>query len=131
MQSRGKGPDGGLGQARSYAFWLKPAYYYVVTAGDYFTVWIYQGGAVPDVRVIEVRRSHAARAVRRAVRGAQPGGGPGSPAAEDRAPGRNPAGPLMAGPRPCRVPASLTPGPSQVAAGGGPPPLPRHHPAPH
>src|ERR1039457_4606357 len=57
MQSRGKGPDGGLGQARSYAFWLKPTYYYVVTAGDYFTVWISQGGAVPDVRVIEVRRA--------------------------------------------------------------------------
>ena len=92
-----------------------------MTAGDYFTVWIYQGGAVPDVRVIEVRRSHAARAVRRAVRGAQPGGGPGSPAAEDRAPGRNPAGPLMAGPGPCRAPASLTAGPSQVAAGEGSP----------
>ena len=56
-KAAGKGPDGGLGQARSYAFWLKPAYYYVVTAGDYFTVWIYQGGAVPDVRVIEVRRA--------------------------------------------------------------------------
>lgn len=51
----GKGPNAGLGQARSYAYWLKPAYY-VVTDGDYFTVWNYQGGAVPDVRVIEVRR---------------------------------------------------------------------------
>jgi hypothetical protein len=28
-----------------------------VTDGDYFTVWNYQGGAVPDVRVIEVRRA--------------------------------------------------------------------------
>jgi hypothetical protein len=54
-KAAGKGPDAGLGQARSYAFWLKPAYY-VVTDGDYFTVWNYQGGAVPDVRVIEVRR---------------------------------------------------------------------------
>lgn len=51
----GKGPDAGLGQARSYAFWLKPAYY-VVTDGDYLTTWNYQGGAVPDVRVCEVRR---------------------------------------------------------------------------
>jgi len=52
----GKGPDAGLGQARSYAFWLKPAYY-VVTDGDYLTVWNYQGGAVPDVRVCEARRA--------------------------------------------------------------------------
>jgi hypothetical protein len=51
----GKGPDAGLGQARSYAFWVKPAYY-VVTDGDYLTVWNYQGGAVPDVRVCEARR---------------------------------------------------------------------------
>ncbi len=52
----GKGPDAGLGQARSYAFWLKPAYY-VVTDGDHLTAWNYQGGAVPDVRVCEVRRA--------------------------------------------------------------------------
>ena len=52
----GKGPDAGLGQARSYAFWLKPAYY-VVTDGDYLTVWNYQGGAVPDLRVCEARRA--------------------------------------------------------------------------
>src|SRR5579862_9107412 len=51
----GKGPDAGLGQARSYAFWVKPAYY-VVTDGDYLTVWNYQGGAVPGVRVCEARR---------------------------------------------------------------------------
>ncbi len=51
----GKGPDAGLGQARSYAFWLKPAYY-LVTDGDYLTVWNYQGGSVPDVRVCEARR---------------------------------------------------------------------------
>ena len=51
----GKGPDAGLGQARSYAFWLKPAYY-VITDSDYLTVWNYQGGAVPDVRVCEATR---------------------------------------------------------------------------
>jgi hypothetical protein len=55
-KAAGKGPDAGLGQARSYAFWLKPAYY-VVTDGDYLTVWNYQGGAVPDVRVCEARRA--------------------------------------------------------------------------
>lgn len=52
----GKGPDAGLGQARSYAYWLKPAYY-VITDGDYLTVWNYQGGATPDLRVIEARRT--------------------------------------------------------------------------
>jgi hypothetical protein len=52
----GKGPDAGLGQARSYAFWLKPAYY-VITDGDYLTVWNYQGGAVPDQRIREIRRA--------------------------------------------------------------------------
>jgi len=54
-KSVGKGPDAGLGQARSYAYWLKPAYY-VVTDGDFLTVWNYQGGAVPDIRVTEARR---------------------------------------------------------------------------
>jgi hypothetical protein len=52
----GKGPDAGLGQARSYAYWLKPAYY-LVTDGDYITVWNYQGGAVPDLRVCETTRA--------------------------------------------------------------------------
>lgn len=50
----GKGPDAGLGQVRSYAFWIKPAYY-VITDRDNLVVWNYQGGAVPDVRVIEVK----------------------------------------------------------------------------
>ncbi|WP_300609664.1 hypothetical protein [Trebonia sp.] len=43
------------GQARSYAFWLKPAYY-VITDGDHLAVWNYQGGAVLDLRVCEIRR---------------------------------------------------------------------------
>jgi hypothetical protein len=55
-KAAGKGPDAGLGQARSYAYWLKPAYY-VITDGDYLTVWNYQGGAVPDLRVCEARRA--------------------------------------------------------------------------
>lgn len=54
MQIRGEGARRRTWLGPSYAFWLKPAYY-VVTDGDYFTVWNYQGGAVPDVRVIEVR----------------------------------------------------------------------------
>lgn len=45
-----------LGRPRSYAYWLKPAYY-LVTDGDYLTVWNYQGGAVPDLRVCEARRA--------------------------------------------------------------------------
>jgi hypothetical protein len=49
-------PDAGLGQVRSYSFWIKPAYY-VITNGDLLTVYNYQGGAVPDVKVLEVRRS--------------------------------------------------------------------------
>lgn len=51
----GKGPNAGLGQVRSYAFIIKPAYY-VITDLDNLVVWNYQGGAVPDVRVIEVKR---------------------------------------------------------------------------
>jgi hypothetical protein len=52
----GKKPGTGTGQARSYAYWVKPAYY-VITDGENLTVWNYQGGAVPDVRVIEVNRA--------------------------------------------------------------------------
>ena len=52
----GKGSAAGLRQARSYAYWLKPAYY-LVTDGDYLTVWNYQGGAVPELRVCEARRA--------------------------------------------------------------------------
>lgn len=51
----GKGPDAGVGQVRSYSFWIKPAYY-VTTNGQVLTVYNYQGGAVPDVKVLEVKR---------------------------------------------------------------------------
>jgi len=50
-----KGPDAGVGQVRSYSFWIKPAYY-VTTNGEVLTVYNYQGGAVPDVKVLEVKR---------------------------------------------------------------------------
>ena len=49
-------PDAGTGQAKSYAFWLKPAYY-VTTNGDVIVVYNYQGGAVPDVKVMDMKRS--------------------------------------------------------------------------
>jgi len=55
-KAAGMKPGTGTGQARSYAFWVKPAYY-VITDGDALAVWNYQGGAVPDVQVIEVRRA--------------------------------------------------------------------------
>lgn len=48
-------PDAGLGQVKSYSFWIKPAYY-VTTNGDMLTVYNYQGGAVPDVKVLELKR---------------------------------------------------------------------------
>jgi hypothetical protein len=50
-------PDAGLGQVKSYAFWIKPAYY-VTTNGQLLTVYNYQGGAIPDVKVLEVMRSN-------------------------------------------------------------------------
>lgn len=49
-------PDAGLGQVKSYSFWIKPAYY-VTTNGDLLTVYNYQGGAIPDLKVLEVKRS--------------------------------------------------------------------------
>jgi Type I restriction enzyme R protein N terminus (HSDR_N) len=52
----GKGPDAGVGQAKSYAYWIKPAYY-VTTDGDLTSVYNYQGGAIPDVKVLEVSRT--------------------------------------------------------------------------
>jgi Type I restriction enzyme R protein N terminus (HSDR_N) len=48
-------PDAGTGQAKSYAFWVKPSYY-VITNGDALIVYNYQGGAVPDVKVLEIER---------------------------------------------------------------------------
>jgi hypothetical protein len=49
-------PDAGTGQARSYAFWLKPAYY-VITNGDVIVAYNYLGGAVPDVKALDIKRS--------------------------------------------------------------------------
>jgi hypothetical protein len=49
-------PDAGTGQAKSYAYWVKPAYY-VITNGDVMVAYNYQGGAVPDVKVLEFKRA--------------------------------------------------------------------------
>jgi hypothetical protein len=56
VKDSGQPPDSGTGQAKSYAFWVKPAYY-VITNGDVVIVYNYQGGAVPDVKVLEIKRS--------------------------------------------------------------------------
>lgn len=53
-KSAGHKLDDAIEQARSYANVLKPMYY-VVTNGDVFMVWNYQG-AIPDVKVLEFRR---------------------------------------------------------------------------
>jgi hypothetical protein len=45
-----------VGQVRSYSFWIKPAYYVIIN-GDLLTVYNYQGGTVPDVKVLEVKRA--------------------------------------------------------------------------
>jgi hypothetical protein len=37
-------------------YWVKPSYY-VITNGDALIVYNYQSGAVPDVKVLEIRRS--------------------------------------------------------------------------
>ena len=49
-------PDAGKGQARSYALWVMPAYY-VTTNGAAVVVYNYQGAAVPDVKVLDFKRS--------------------------------------------------------------------------
>jgi Type I restriction enzyme R protein N terminus (HSDR_N) len=49
-------PDAGTGQAKSYAFWVKPAYY-VTTNGDVVVVYNHQGGAIPDVKVLDFKPS--------------------------------------------------------------------------
>ena len=55
-KSTSQQPDAGTGQVRSYSFWLKPAYY-VVTNGDVVVAYNYQGGAVPDVKVVDMKRA--------------------------------------------------------------------------
>ena len=49
-------PDAGKGQARSYALWVMPAYY-VTTNGEAVVVYNYQGAVVPDVKVLDFKRS--------------------------------------------------------------------------
>jgi type I site-specific restriction endonuclease len=56
MKASDQEPDAGTGQARSYAYWVKPAYY-VTTNGDTVVVYNYQGGAVPDAKVMDFKRA--------------------------------------------------------------------------
>jgi hypothetical protein len=49
-------PYAGVGQAKSYALWLMPAYY-VTTNGEAVVVYNYQGAVVPDVKVLDFKRS--------------------------------------------------------------------------
>lgn len=45
----------GIGQVRSYTFWVKPAYY-VVTNGHQLKAFLYLGGPVQDKQVLDLRR---------------------------------------------------------------------------
>jgi len=54
VKSAGHRLDTAIEQAKSYANTLKPMYY-VVTNGDTFMVWNYQG-AIPDIKELEFRR---------------------------------------------------------------------------
>jgi hypothetical protein len=56
VKSSGQLPDAGKGQARSYALWVMPAYY-VTTNGEAIVVYNYQGAWVPDVPVLDFKRS--------------------------------------------------------------------------
>lgn len=56
VKSPDQPPDAGKGQARSYALWVMPAYY-VTTNGEVVVVYNYQGAAVPDVKVLDFKRS--------------------------------------------------------------------------
>jgi hypothetical protein len=56
VKSPDQPPDIGKGQARSYALWIMPAYY-ATTNGEVVVVYNYQGAAVPDVKMLDFRRS--------------------------------------------------------------------------
>lgn len=56
VKSSDQPPDAGKGQARSYALNVMPAYY-VTTNGEAVVVYNYQGAVVPDVPVLDFKRS--------------------------------------------------------------------------
>lgn len=41
---------------RSYALWMRPAYY-VITDADTVDVWDYQGAVAPDIKVLEITQA--------------------------------------------------------------------------
>ncbi len=49
-------PDLAAGQVRSYALWMRPAYY-VITDADTVDVWDYQGAVAPDIKVLEITQA--------------------------------------------------------------------------
>jgi hypothetical protein len=53
---QGRPPDLAAGQARSYALWVRPAYY-VITDADTVGVWDYQGAVAPDIKILEIRQA--------------------------------------------------------------------------
>ena len=55
----GRPLDPAAGQVRSYALWVRPAYY-VITNAESIGVWDYQGSIAPDLKVLEVRQADLA-----------------------------------------------------------------------
>jgi hypothetical protein len=53
---QGRPPNLAVGQVRSYALWVRPAYY-VITDADTLGVWDYQGALGPDIKVMEVSQA--------------------------------------------------------------------------
>jgi hypothetical protein len=52
----GRPLDRAAGQVRSYALWVRPAYY-VITNAETVSVWDYQGAIAPDRKVLEVKQA--------------------------------------------------------------------------
>lgn len=55
----GRPLDTAAGQVRSYALWVRPAYY-VITDAESVGVWDYQGAIAPDRKVLEVKQAQLA-----------------------------------------------------------------------
>ena len=53
---QGRPPELAAGQVRSYALWVRPAYY-VITDADTVGVWDYQGAIGPDIKVMEIKQA--------------------------------------------------------------------------
>jgi hypothetical protein len=51
-----KDPKAAVGQVRSYALWVLPAYY-VITDAQTLSVWDFQGAIAPDLEVLTVEQA--------------------------------------------------------------------------